>query len=200
MTPLVRPSVLVDIDSTLYDANKVWCKIFAEVVGIKMTPADVIIWDYRSRLVSREVFHALIRDHLHSREGILARTPYQGAPQALQAWHRRGVKITIASDRAPDLEGVTRDWLERWHIPFDVLLTDAAIDKVDYAKSHGVTLVIDDKPATIEAAHTAGLAVATMLHAYNEPLVRATGVIGSRSWRVIRARVEATVPGFAQAR
>lgn len=182
--------ILVDIDSTLYDAGRLFVKYFAKLHGIKI-PARIESWDFWQDYISAEEFKTLIRLYYHSPKEILAAKPFPGAVEAIADWYSEGRQIYIVSDRDPSTSDATKEWLRRIGLPYHRIILRNPIDKVEYALAHKIDLVIDDKPETIERSAEAGLAVASLIYRYNrEVLARHPEVVAASSWPVLRRRIE----------
>lgn len=185
----VIESILVDIDSTLYDSDPLFIKYLQQLHGVDVE--EITRWDFWREHMSAEQFVALIRDHYHSPDEIMAATPYPGAVEAVGAWFRAGAAIYVASDRNLRRTGeATRDWLTAIGLPHTELVLRSPFDKVAYALEHGIGLVIDDKPETLARAAEAGLAVATILHTYNRDAVAThPSIIAAPDWPSLRRKV-----------
>ena len=190
---------IIDIDSTLYDADLAWCEIFRDRFDFDMTPEDVETWDKsndcRIALVGPEMFETLVDEDLHSELAIGEREPYDGAQEALASWHEAGHRIVIMSRRSPRSKPATETWLRRNRIPFDELCTDPSkIDLVAIAKASAPAVLIDDRATTLIAASTAGIAVATIEHPYNRFAI-GPDVVSATDWPSIAATVNRQLLG-----
>jgi uncharacterized HAD superfamily protein len=177
---------IIDIDSTLYDADLAWCEIFRDRFDFDMTAEDVETWDKsndcRIALVGPEMFETLVDEDLHSERAIGGREPYAGAQEALASWHGAGHRIVIVSRRSPRSKLATEIWLRSHRIPFDELRTDPPkIDLVALAKSNAPAVLIDDRATTLIAASAAGIAVATIEHPYNRFAI-GPDVVSATDW------------------
>jgi uncharacterized HAD superfamily protein len=183
-------TILVDIDSTLYDADPVYLKYFDRLYGVRVTPAMCDDYDFWKGRISLEQFQTVIA-YLHSDAEILAARPYPGAVATLRAWQAAGVEIHIVSDRKPATIPATRRWLTDRRVPSDAIVLESRMDKLAYARSHGLSLLIDDKPDLLRAAVAAGLGAASIAHAYHDRALRADpDVIIAANWAELRRRVE----------
>lgn len=185
------PRIVVDVDGTLYDTKPVFSRQFSLRHGIDLQPEAITEWDFWKGRISLQEFMVLITDGLHSETEILGAPPFPGAHAALVAWHRAGVQIHIASDRAEAAAALTARWLTEQGIPFDALACAPSLDKIAYAQNVGAGLLIDDKPATIQAALVAGLAVGTIIHPYNLAEVARPSVTAAIAWPGLRHGLEA---------
>lgn len=185
-----RPAVLVDIDSTLYDADPVYLHWLERLFGVRLEKQALLDYNFYRGHVTDEQFGEVIR-RLHADAQILANAPYPGAVETLQDWAREGIAIHIVSDRRPATGPATRAWLAQHAIPSDAIVLEHRIDKLSYCQAHGIGTVVDDKPGFLEAAAGAGLVAATIIHRYDEPLLaRDARIIGASSWAGLRARLD----------
>ena len=182
--------ILVDIDSTLYDADPIYLKYFDRLYGVKVTPSQLDEYNFWKGRITGEQFLEVIT-HLHSEGEIMGARPYPGALAALRAWHSAGVRIHIVSDRKPGTVATTRRWLAAQRIPSDEIVLEPHFDKLAYARAHGIGLLIDDKPALLRAAADAGFGAASIAHAYHDCALRADPrVVIAANWAELRARLE----------
>jgi hypothetical protein len=184
------PGILVDIDSTLYDADPIYLKYFASLFGVLARPEDLDEYDFWQGRISREQFLEVITN-LHSSAEILGARPYPGAVATLADWRARGARIHVVSDRKPETVRDTLAWLGRHGVGYDGVALESRIDKLVYAKAHDLGVIIDDKPALLEAAVAAGLLTGSIRHAYHGPALLADRrVIIAANWTGLRAGLE----------
>ena len=186
-------TIIVDIDGTLYDADPVWCSLFWDMKGVRITVADVTTWNFYKGKVSGSDFAEIIRDGLHSRAGIMSRRPYPGAAKTIADWRARGAKIVIASERAASTLGPTKAWLDKCGIVYDELMCDLPMDKVALIFDKRAHLVIEDKPDTIVRVLEAGLSVAVVDHKYNLDLPAHPRMVRAATWATMSGKVEKRV-------
>ena len=73
----------------------------------------------------------------------------KGAREALEGWRAAGHEVVVVTARMKDWFGnpekVSRDWLEKRHIPYDELVADIPFgEKGKYCAEHGVSILVDD--------------------------------------------------------
>ena len=72
----------------------------------------------------------------------------RGACEALTRWKEEGHTIVILTSRLPawfaNPEKISRDWLEKRHIPYDELVADCQ-EKGKYCAEHAIDVLIDDR-------------------------------------------------------
>ena len=186
-------TIIVDVDGTLYDADPVWCSLFWDMKGVRISLADVTTWNFYKGHVSGADFAEIIRDGLHSRAGILSRKPYPGAAKVIADWRARGAKIVIVSERAASALAPTKQWLDKCGIAYDELMCDLPMDKVAVIFDKRAHLVIDDKPDTILRVLEAGVSVALVDHRYNLDLPPHPRMVRSATWAALAAKIEKRV-------
>jgi uncharacterized HAD superfamily protein len=177
-----RPlKILIDIDSTLYDAGPLLAECFSHVFGMHEVPMHA--WDFWTDQIERETFDAMIDEHFHAPAAIARQTPYLGAREAIERWREAGHEIHVVSDRGIGAYDASADWLRAHQIHFDQLVCERHIDKVAYVEREGIDLVIDDRPETLEGIAQIGVPAATISYPYNAR-VRSLhpGIVGELDW------------------
>lgn len=84
--------------------------------------------------------------------GIVAFTDAEArkwAKEVLEGWRRDGHEVVIVTARMKEWFGnpekVSRDWLEKRHIPYDELVADIPFkEKGKYCAEHGISVLVDD--------------------------------------------------------
>jgi uncharacterized HAD superfamily protein len=183
--------ILVDIDSTLYPSDPIFVRGMREMYGIRLRIADMTEWGWWARYITLDEFLALIREYFHSEREIASARAFPDAVAALRDWRAAGARVHIVSDRHKRTTPATVAWLDASGIERDTVVLRSGIDKVSYALSHKIGLIIDDKPLTLENARQAGIRTATLSLPYNRPLLAAAPeIIRASNWRVLRRRIE----------
>jgi len=188
--------IMVDIDDTLYPATDLWTAIFRAQAGVDIGPK--LRWSFWQHHLRPEEFGAMIREHFHAPGRIRANVPYAGAGVSLRTWAGRGVQIHIVSHRDPNTTRTTRSWLRDHELPYHKTIFAFDVDKVAYCLANDISLLIDDKAATLEAAVAAGLQAATIIHPWNSVTLREhPEIIRGVDWYELRIALEAQVPFLA---
>ena len=115
----------------------------------------------------------------------------KGAKEILTRWHEAGIEVIIVTSRMASWFGnpekVSRDWLEKRHIPYDALAADIA-DKGAYCAAHGIDILVDDSLEQCRSAQEKG--VNAVLAVSRATLERAHEVrYGGANWKQIDAAV-----------
>ena len=182
--------VLVDIDGTLYDEPLTYCRLLSEFFGIAVGHDEIDQWALVGQLKGDE-FDRLVRDGLHRDDTILSNVPYESAAETLRGWADAGVKIHLISSRRPSTRAVTMVWLAQHGIPWHALVCEKPIDKVAYARAHHLSLMIDDCPATLDAAVAAGIPIATIALRWSLPTIaRHHQILAAATWRDLNLLIE----------
>jgi FMN phosphatase YigB (HAD superfamily) len=191
------PSMIVDIDSTLYDALPVFCSLMRSRHGIMIEPIDIVVWDFwKEYEIPLPEWLALIRDGLHTDASILGVEPYPGVVSALRLWYDRGCELHLVSDRDRDRYAPTAAWLAKHKVPVSHLVCEPGIDKIRYAIEHGIDIIIDDRPLTLIAAREAGMMAATIRHPFNADLLAQDhSIIAADDWYTLRMLIEQHLGG-----
>ena len=190
--------IQVDVDSTLYDADKLFGQV-AEEAGIKW-PYNARSWlpanslrTFDGEEVTVEALKRVFR-RAHSREYVLQQTPYKGAAEVLGNLVEEFDEIEIAyvSDRNEQQSKALEDWLEAndfLHSPDQKVVVSK--DKRHWMRQHRPEIVIDDRVRTlIMARFELGAYGATLEHAHNINLRgEVEGIFVCKNWREIDSAI-----------
>ncbi len=69
----------------------------------------------------------------------------------------RPITIVVSSDRPPDAQQVTKDWLRKWRVPYDQLVLRGKGGKLSIAREHDPEhplILLDDDPRKMETVAT----------------------------------------------
>ncbi len=177
--------IAIDIDSTLHHYWDVLSEVSLRRFGVELPYEEQFTWGI-TRL--REEQLALCIQESHSDEQILAGKPYPGAVEAIGRWHEAGHFIHITSHRALDRQQATALWLERIGVSCDDL--HCSFDKVSRCTELRIELLIDDSPINLARAAGQGIAVATILHPWNQEICEEDGVLAARDWQELEMLLE----------
>ena len=115
----------------------------------------------------------------------------KGAKEVLERWRAAGIRVTVLTSRPAEWfsnpEKVSRDWLEKRHIPYDDIVA-AIPDKGDYCARHAIDILVDDSLQQCLSAQEKG--VYAVLAVSRATLERANEVrYGGANWRQIDGAV-----------
>ncbi len=79
-------------------------------------------------------------------------------------------------------------WLEHIGVPCDDL--HCSFDKVSRCAELQIELLIDDSPINLARAAERGIAVATILHPWNQEICEEDGVLAARDWQELEMLLE----------
>jgi hypothetical protein len=143
--------MMVDVDSTLYDADKLFYKLAMDR-GITTYPRKSYQWFRAGELgVSQETLTNLFRA-AHSREEVEKLTPFTNSVEVLTEFmvNHPAVEIHYVSSRNARAEGPLRDWIIDQGYPLeDDAHVVATMDKKGWLMANTPAIVIDDRVQTI---------------------------------------------------
>jgi hypothetical protein len=183
--------IALDIDSTLHPYWDLLQRVVRERYGVELPYEEQRDWGITA-LERDAVIHCV--EETHTDENILAGVPYEGAVEAVQAWHDEGHWIHVTSHRRPQTADATARWLERIGLPVDDL--HCSFDKVSRCVDLGIHVLVDDSPVNIARARDAGIVAATIIHPWNEDIVGHDSVIGARDWWGLKAQLDPVLEGL----
>src|SRR5215207_11444401 len=85
--PVARMRIAIDIDSTLHHYWDLFALLARRRFGVSLAYDEQVTWDVVQ--LRREQVAALVAES-HRPEHVLAAAPYEGAVDAVSAWHRAG--------------------------------------------------------------------------------------------------------------
>jgi hypothetical protein len=148
--------IQVDVDSTLYDSDKLFVQVGKEL-GIKwpknssgwIPPTD-LLRDDGTTCTKQDVINMFRL--AHSRENVMKQKPYSGAATVLGriADMYDDVEIAYVSDRNAQAATALKDWLEEQGFLFsDDQHVAATKDKRHWMRERRPEIVIDDRVRTL---------------------------------------------------
>lgn len=154
-------TIIVDIDNTLWDlAPVLYERLRAARPGFPHH-SQWTSWSFWKGLIPAERLYGIVRD-VHMEQDTFE--PYNGSRGFLERLRGKGFHIVIASHREQEAYGSTQRWLEKYNLPFDEI--HLSYDKTVLFDQ--CWAVIDDSPATLEAAKRAGIIRAGLRNPWNE--------------------------------
>jgi hypothetical protein len=182
--------IALDIDSTLHHYWDLLDTIARRRYGVELPYDEQRDWGI-TRLEHSQLVACV--EETHTDENIEGADPYPGAVEAVRAWHEAGHWIHVTSHRAGPTRTATERWLDRIGMPYDDL--HCSYDKVSRCVELGVDVLVDDSPVNLERALRAGIVAATIVHPWNEGLVRTGRAVGGRDWFELRERLDPLLAG-----
>ena len=184
--------IAVDIDDTLNAVDRV--RYASEYIRRNNLPFKLVD-PHANKLV--DVYDWTLDDVLlFVREGggITAFTDAparKNAAAVLEGWREAGYEVTVLTSRLASFFGnpekLSRDWLEKRHIPYDHLVA-ACEDKAGYCVEHGIQILVDDSLEHCLAAQEKGVYAVLAVGRHN--IARAGEVrYGGATWKQIDAVV-----------
>lgn len=185
--------IAVDIDDTLNIVDRVGrAGAYIERTGLPFKLvndhscafAETYDWSYEDVL-------KFIRDG-----GIVTFTDAEArkwAKEVLEGWRRDGHEVVILTARLKEWFGnpekVSRDWLEKRHIPYDELVAEVPFgEKGRYCAEHGISVLVDDSVDACLNAQENGVRAVLAVGKHNVDRAREIHY-GGANWRQIDAAV-----------
>lgn len=183
-----RKIMMVDVDSTLYDADALFSKVAIDL-GHDWYPKKSYEWFRADHIgVSQKVMTNLFRK-AHSSEYVNEQLkPYKGAVKILKAFHENYsdlFKIHYVSSRHPQMEGTLLEWIAMKDFPLeDDEFVVATMDKKSWIEEKRPAIVIDDRVQTIIFSRfEVGAHVLSLTHNHNRNLCgEIDGVMMCQDW------------------
>lgn len=178
--------IQVDVDSTLYDANKLFYEVGTKEFGIDW-PKKYYYW-FKPEDIGTDLKTLLnVFRKCHSREYVLNQEPYKGAAEVLRdiAETYDSVEIAYVSDRNPQQTSTLKEWLgEKGFLSSGDEFVAATSDKREWMRDNRPDIVIDDRIRTIlMARYELDAYVATLEHPHNVNLKgEANGIWLCKDW------------------
>lgn len=177
--------IAIDIDSTLHHYWDVLSEVSLRRFGVELPYEEQFTWGI-TRLRDEQL--ALCIEESHCDQKILAGEPYPNAVEVVCRWHEAGHFIHVTSHRSPDRHRPTAQWLQQIGVPCDDL--HCSFDKVSRCVELEIDLLIDDSPINLLRAADRGIAVATILHPWNQEICEEEGVLAAHNWRELETLLE----------
>jgi 5'(3')-deoxyribonucleotidase len=182
----LRPTLCLDIDSTIWDTGAWVCAAVLEVAGEALDVDEVTTWTHVLDTYGEKTT-TIIFDRVFDPARIREREPYPGAPEALRVLQEDfGIEIHFLTHNDPEIMPPRlRPWLEA-HFGPRIGLTVTMADKLGVLEELGAFGLIDDRPDTIERVADAGLWTATKIQPWNRNLVaKRSDVQGFHDWNQV---------------
>lgn len=183
--------IAVDIDDTLNAVDRV--RYAGEYIRRKNLPFRLV--DENAHMLEKvyDWSHDDVLEFVHD-GGITAFTDAparKGAREVLERWRTAGIEVIVLTSRVAEWFGnpekLSRDWLEKRHIPYDGLVASCA-DKGAYCAQNNIDILIDDSVEQCLSAQEKG--VYAVLAVSRATLERAREVhYGGANWKQIDAAV-----------
>ena len=139
-----KMKILVDFDDVLSDT-------FAELENREGSAADPSAQDLR------EMFPGIdLRIYLESLDFYREIPPVSGAAEGVKGIIARGHEVRYTSARSPDVEGVSREWLNDWGFPHVPLKCLGREGKKELLRTELYDLLIDDQMRYLKIAREQG--------------------------------------------
>lgn len=185
------PLMMVDVDSTLYDADPLFASLAREQ-GLPWVARSNYWFQPQDIGVDRQALSNMFRK-AHSREVVLDQVPYIGSVRALHDLDSDGWDIHYVSARHPQTQTALADWIasQGFPQPENVL---CVMDKKPWIKEQSPLVVVDDRVQTIlYARYEANAQVFAIRHSHNTNLTNeVAGIHIHDTWTEIRDGIRHT--------
>jgi hypothetical protein len=177
--------IAIDIDSTLHHYWDVLSAAARRRFGVELPYEEQFTWGI-TRLRAEQLKCCI--DETHGDRAILAGRPYPGAVETVNRWAQAGHFIHVTSHRPDSAHPATEQWLTDIGLHFDELY--CSFDKVARCSEIQIDLLIDDSPVNLQAALDRGMAVATLVHPWNEDVCETEDIVCARDWPELATKLE----------
>jgi phosphoglycolate phosphatase-like HAD superfamily hydrolase len=181
--PMNNRAVAIDFDDTWWQTVLVWRTITGNPI---FAYENYLTWNHPEQWVgSRQAFYEL-EEKAQTYEAMLDFEPMPGAVETLLELRAHGIDQTFLTARKPhELEAIDR--ISALHgYQSDRTVSRSSKEKVAYCLEHGIRLMLEDNPSTIEAAHEAGITVVSLRYPYNAEIIDRLGIAHGNSWAELR--------------
>jgi len=171
--------VYIDFDDVLCETARALSGVADRLFGKGVPFEEIRFFDLkRSFNLSQEESDELSL-LFHDGDLLASLLPVPGALEGVRAWRASGRELWIVTGRPPDTYAVSRDWLERYDVPFDRLVM---VDK--YGRGHAAEPAVPTLTVEELCAQDFELAVEDSLHMAGCLLERTTlpVVLLARPW------------------
>ena len=181
----MRPTLALDVDSTVWDTGARVREAVLEVTGDSLDLASISTWthllDAYGEEATMEIFGRVL-----SPQRVRDRELYPGAAEVLRRLQgERGVRVHFVTRGYESMEPYLDSWLKE-HFGQGIELTVTQGDKLTLLQGIGAFGMIDDRPETLERVAEAGLWAAARIQPWNRELVAARAdVHGFYDWREV---------------
>jgi phosphoglycolate phosphatase-like HAD superfamily hydrolase len=176
-TPPLR--IGIDYDSTVWPTYEVWRKITGNPL---FAPRHIATWDDPVTYAGgMEAFEELNRQSL-TYEAMNNHSPFPGCIDTLIELQGLGVHQSLITARPEaDLAAVARILGDHGYAPA-VAVSRSGIGKVQYCLENDISLLVEDEPDTIRAAHEARLMVTSLRYRYNAAVIDELDIPHDEDW------------------
>lgn len=172
-----------DFDSTMWDMMTALALEVERETGMPAAEAYAIVnshWDAIDK-VAGDKRNLLIRRSC-SIEAMRPMGLYPGVVEATHELERLGYRIVVMTHRPPEtITDVALMLSENEAVVHEIQCGE--FDKIAACQAAGIDVLVDDKPATIEAAHAAGMIALSLSHPFNSEVIGRLGIVGASGWQ-----------------
>lgn len=199
--PVDRVRIYVDIDDVLAETARGLLAVAASRFDRRRSYDDLYEFELRDALGFDAETHRRFMHAAHEPEVLASFELTPGCVEVLEAWQRGGHEICLVTGRPPTCERATREWLERYRIPFASL---AFVDKygrhealygvpsfgVDALVSEHYAFAVEDSAPTAHFLASHGTPVALFTRPWNRSAAASGALRRVMDWAGVSAWFE----------
>jgi len=171
-----------DLDGVLCNLYDLWLAIIAYEHGIKNIIGQKDVTEYYiENVINDRMGTKLERRDIWDTLGFVINqtnvvNPYPDAKSALASVDMIAKNPVIITARLPKFKDATREWVDKWLGPYEVIHTGAP-KKVDAARELGLDAFVEDKAETALAMAQAGIKSFIINRPWNQGVNGDSGVV-----------------------
>ena len=181
-----RNIVIVDIDNTVHESDITMKRASMELFNSPFKWCQQPEW-YVFGDEQMPLEHGLkVFNRMHDRDMIFLTDPYVGSIEGLHAIADAGYEIKYFTDRKPEAQADTVDWLEKYGMPNAEAVTCCKDKRAELAEiKDQIVTIIDDRPRTlIYSKFELGIPkVYSLKHPYNRNLTDIPDIFLRDTWK-----------------
>lgn len=189
-----RPTIYIDIDSTIWNFNDPFHAVIRESTGIDVVYDDVDCWDYYFNIgIPAEKIKKCFDIALHP-DKVQQRQFFPGVLESLPELYQMGYNIMFLSHnpKPAQLTPAIDMWLfNNLVIPYKLKIFGARNCKIEYMREQGDAWgIVEDKPSTLVKAHKSEFNVLAIKQPWNLKIVEEYGIVSFNDWSEVPKLVE----------
>ena len=158
----------IDVDGTMANTTERWLSVANQMLGMNIQKDDINVY-YLDKLfkIEPEIVNEIFKKVWHDPDSI--RLEHSDIPKVIRNIRNTFKVYILTATFGEDAE--VRHWLRSNGIQFDGLIhVDSSYKKLDEAKRHGISIIIDDHPALAENAAALGYTTILISQPWNRYL------------------------------
>lgn len=143
-----KPTLFCDIDNTLANLSDAMAVAVNSAFGTAYVAWEITTYKWSDVLPKQQ--GAWLNDQLNKPTLLRNLSPILPAIRCIQKAHAAGYTVRVVTDRDASLEGVTKEWLDHYNVPYDSLgMKIPGKTKVNYLDGYGPdnrAILLEDNP------------------------------------------------------